>query len=105
MNCRNICDVNNRVLCIVLVNFADCRGAQLQVNFKNFWKPNKMWINFPMTARRPIFEKHIIALVQLQCGAVWSELWLQFSCRSVVQRGLSNINAIHGVKILCPRYY
>ena len=61
-----------------------------------------MWIDFPMTARRLIFEKHIIALVQLPCGAVWCEVWLQFSCRSVVQRGLSNIHAIQEHKILCP---
>ena len=55
MNCRNICDVNNRVPCIVLVNFADCRGAQLQVNLKNFWKPNKMWIDFPNDCSTPKF--------------------------------------------------
>ena len=129
MSCRNICDVNDAVPCTVLVNFAQCQGAQLQVNSKNIPRPNKMWIDlrifitpksgcpamftsllgvhlenrcnsnivhafwkfFLFTARRLIFEKHIIALVQLQCGAVWRELWLQFSCRSVVQRGILSI--------------
>ena len=64
MNRRNICDVNNGVPCIVLVNFAECRGVQLQVNFKNFWNQIKYGSIFPMSARRPIFEKHIIALVR-----------------------------------------
>ena len=33
----NICDVNDAVPCTVLVNFAECRDVQLQVNFKKFW--------------------------------------------------------------------
>ena len=45
----------------------------------------------PITAGRLIFEKHIIALDHLLCGAVWCELWQNFFCRNVVQRGISNI--------------